>query len=296
MSSFSSEQRKGVIFALSAYLIWGLLALYLKQIKAASPFEILIHRVLWGTPICLILLWHQKKMKETLTVFFSAKIKWLALSSFLIATNWLIYIWAINNSHMLQVSLGYYINPLLNVLLAVIFLKERMQNLQKIALLFALLGVSIFAVKLSVLPLIALSLAISFGLYGLIRKMAPVDSLIGLSIEVFLLLPFCLAGLFWFLHTGELKFGHDLKLSLLLPLSGPLAVFSLLLFVAGARRIRYSTMGVLQYISPTCNFLLAVFLYGEIFTITHAVTFSLIWIGVILYLTSMRRLRITQTT
>jgi chloramphenicol-sensitive protein RarD len=210
-------------------------------------------------------------------------IKLLIASALLIAFNWLVYIWAIGANHILETSLGYFLNPLVNVLMGVLLLKERLTRAQGLAVGLAAIGVSVLAIGAASGLWISIALALSFATYGLLRKIAPVESLEGLAIETVLLAPFAAIYLFWLGSQGTLKFGTEADLSLLLALGGIITALPLLLFAAAARRLRYSTLGVLQYIAPTIQFLLAILVYGERLTTAHLICFACIWGGLAIY-------------
>lgn len=282
-----SEAVSGVICAGSAFLIWGLGPVYWKALRAVPSLEVTVHRVVWSSVFLLV--WiiigrrrHEffnalKDLRIFLTLLLTAVILWL---------NWLLYVWAINNDYMLQGSLGYYINPLVNVLFGVLFLRERLRRAQVLAVLLAGVGVVYLTVSYGEFPWIALALAASFGLYGLIRKVAPVGALIGLSVEILLLTTPAAAYLIYLAATGSGSFAHgSIPIDLLLLGTSVLTAVPLTLFTAGARRINLTTLGLLQYIAPTGIFLLAVFYYHEPFTQAQVRTFIIIWTALVIYST-----------
>jgi chloramphenicol-sensitive protein RarD len=278
------EARKGVAFGLSAYLLWGFLPVYFKLLGEVLPTEVVAQRVLWSVLFLAGLIAARSRWLQLRTALADPRaLGILAVSALLIGANWLIYIWAIGARHVLETSLGYFLNPLVNVVMGVLLLKERLTRAQGLAVGLAALGVSVLAVKAVAGLWISLSLAATFATYGLLRKIAPVESLEGLTIETLLLAP--MAGLYlaWLGTQGGQKFGTELDLSLLLALGGVVTAVPLLLFAAGARRLRYSTLGVLQYVAPTIQFLLAVLAYGEPLTTAHLVCFALIWTGLAIY-------------
>lgn len=257
---------------------------YLKAVSAAPVLELLSHRVVWALVVVLLLLWRRGEahalraalgQRRTLAV--------LGASTVFIALNWSIYIYAVVTSRMLEGSLGYYINPLVNVLLGVAVLGERLAPLQRVAVGLAGAGVLWMALGVGHFPWISLALAVSFGLYGLARKMAPVGSLVGLGVETLLLLPFAFGYLVYQLASGRAVFlsGRP-ALDALLVLAGPATAIPLLFFAGAARRLDLSTLGFLQYLSPTCQLLLAVFVYGEPFDRRRLLAFALIWAGLAL--------------
>lgn len=277
--------RRGLIYALAAFVLWGVAPAYFKLIQQVPPAEIIVHRILWSCLLMALVLglsrrfvgWHRlREQPRTVAT--------LALTALLISGNWLVFVYAVNSGRMLDASLGYYINPLINVLLAVLFLGERLRPLQSAAVLLALLGVAYQVYELGRLPWIALVLAFSFGFYGLLRKRVPLDALNGLGVETALVAPLALIyfALLW--QQGTLQFGHvSLRLDLLLAAAGVVTTIPLALFAAGAQRLPYTTIGFLQYLSPSIGMVLAVAFYGEHFSAGHAVTFGLIWTGLALF-------------
>ncbi len=280
-----NESAAGAAFGASAFLIWGLSPLYWKMLQSIPALEIIMHRIVWSFVFLLPIVLLQKRGREMLRVFSEpATLFMLLCTSLFIALNWLIYIWAVNHGHVLQASLGYYINPLVNVLLGMIFLKERLRPFQKLAVLLAGAGVLCLTLYYGKFPWIALTLAFSFGIYGLIRKMASVGSLTGLTVETLLLsVPAVIyLGSLKIKHTGaflEMGFCTDLFLMG----AALVTALPLLLFTIGTRRLHLSTVGFLQYIAPSCMFLLGIFVYGEAFSNIQLLTFCMIWSALILY-------------
>ena len=261
--------------------------MYWKELKSVPPLEIIAHRVAWSFFFLLPLIVLQRQWAEFAAILKNLRILLILLTSaLLVAANWLIYVWAVNNDHLLQASLGYYINPLVNVVLGMVFLKERLRLPQVIAVLLAAAGVLYLTVQYGRFPWIAISLAMSFGLYGLIRKMAPVSSLVGLAVETLLLSLPAIGYLFYldFQGTGSL-FRISLNLDLLLIGCAPLTAIPLLFFTAGAKRLYLSTVGLMQYIGPSGMFLLAVFYYHEPFSTAQVWTFVMIWSALAIYST-----------
>ena len=247
--------------------------------------EILGHRVVWSAVFLVILLAFSGQLSAAKAVFADRRVILpLCATTVLISINWFTFIWGVNAGFLLEVSLGYYINPLINVVLGILFLGERLRPWQIFAVALAALGVLNLTWSLGSFPWIALTLALTFGFYGLLRKVMPAEALVGLGVETVLLTPVALAFLAW-LSLSDTAVAPDLDLAgwVLLILVGVVTAMPLLLFTAGARRLRYSTMGVLQYIGPTGHFLLAVFVYDEPFTVTHLVAFACIWIALVVY-------------
>lgn len=276
---------EGIVAALGAYVAWGVLPVYWKSVQAVPALEIVCHRVVWSFAfLVLVLAWkgHWKWLRRA-RARPAVLIPFLGSSS-LLALNWLTYIWAVNAGHVVDTSLGYFINPLVSVLLGVLFLRERLRLWQWVAIGIAGLGVSYLTLSHGAFPWIALTLAITFGLYGLLRKTAPLGSLEGLSLETaFLFLP-ALAVLLSREWMGSGSFGHTGTVtSGLLALTGVVTALPLLWYAYGARRVTLTTLGILQYLCPTLQLLLGVLVYGEAFTQARMVGFGAIWIALILY-------------
>lgn len=284
-----AETRTGLFAATGAYFLWGFLPLYFKLLGTTDPMIILAHRIVWSAPTALLLIAAAGKGRELVGLWGQPRVLLTLLASSLaIAANWTIYIWAVTHHEVLAGSLGYYINPLIVFLFAAFFFGERFRPMQLVAVGLASAGVLNQTLVVGQFPWISLSLAISFAVYGAIRKTTPVDARIGFGIEALWLTPAALIYLFAFLPPGAQAFGEgDAGHVALLVLAGPLTAAPLILFAMGARRLRLSTIGILQYIAPSLQFLLALWL-GEPFTPGHAVTFALIWTGVILFTVSGR--------
>ncbi|MEA3046347.1 MAG: chloramphenicol-sensitive protein RarD [Sphingomonadales bacterium] len=285
MTNDHGNQRAGLLFGLGAYLLWGVLPLYFKLLKSVSPTEIVAHRILWSLVLLaiLVLLWRRWPAIRAAAAT-SRILMTLAVTALLIAINWLIYIWAVLNGHVLAGSLGYYLNPLVNVLLGVVLLKERLTRGQAAAVALAALGVAVLALRAADGLWISLALALSFGLYGFIRKIAPVDALEGLTIETAMLAPVSLVWILWLQQQGQCGFAaYDSATTALLVLGGAVTAIPLLLFNAAAKRLPYSTLGFLQYIAPSIQFLLAVLVFGETFSPAHALCFAAIWSALLIF-------------
>jgi chloramphenicol-sensitive protein RarD len=271
--------------AVGAYFIWGFLPVYFNLLKSVPPLEVVSHRVVWSVLLLLTMLYFRKRLAalwEALTT--RRMLVPMIGSALLIGANWLIYIWAVTNGHIAAASLGYFLNPLLNVLLGFLFLKERLTRWQAFAVALAGAGVAILATGALEALWISLSLALTFGFYGLIRKVAPVGPMVGLASETIILLPAAVAALWWWSAAGTGHFGAlGPATDALLIAGGVVTAVPLLLFASAARRMRYATIGLIQYIGPTIQFLLAIFLYKEALTTTHLLTFPLIWAGLVIY-------------
>ncbi len=273
---------KGLALGVGAYVVWGLLPLYFHALKGVPALQVLAHRVLWSVVLLAITVVALRRARTIRAAARGRTLLLLAASAALIAVNWLVYIWAVQHNHVLEASLGYFINPLFNVALAVAVLGERLRRWQGIAIGVAGLGVAILAASGGGSLWISLILAVTFGLYGLLRKVAAIDALGGLAVETLMLAPIAL-GLVWQASAaGTGSFGHSLGTDLLLIASGAVTAAPLLMFAAAARRMPYATLGLIQYIAPTLQFTVAVLL-GEPVRPVHLLTFGLIWAGCALY-------------
>jgi len=276
--------RMGILAGLAAYFIWGIAPLYFKAVSEVPLWEVLAQRVFWSLVVCLVLLAILRRWSELKAAIVNPKTRRaLALSTALITVNWSIYIWAVAEGRVLESSLGYYINPLLNVALGVLVLKEKLSRFQAIAVGLAGLGVLNQAVALGHLPWVALSLGISFALYGLVRKRAPVESLVGLTVETGIVAPLALGYMVWLGATGHSSYGDAWTTDLLLVGLGPLTAIPLLMFALAARRLKLTTLGFLQYMAPTLQFILALTVWREAFTWVQGITFGLIWTALLFY-------------
>lgn len=276
--------RGGVIAALTAFTFWGLVPIYYKGLQAVSVWEVLAHRVIWSVPILLLFLairdggkfW--KKLRLPLK-----SIAWLVLSGLTISVNWLVFVWAVANDHVLDTSLGYFGTPVINVLFGYLFLKERLPTLQVIAVIVAAVGIIYLAWYMGRPPWIALTLALSFAFYGLLRKSLKVGPMLGLLWETALMFLPALAYLIWLSSQSSQQFLHvSVGIDLLLVGSGLATVLPLIWFNMAAQKLSLSILGFFQYIAPSMSFLLAVYLYGEQFTAGHAVAFTCIWLALVL--------------
>jgi chloramphenicol-sensitive protein RarD len=276
---------KGLAATAAAFAIWGLLPLYLHPLHQVSSVQVIAHRILWS---CVLVLGWMAARGELAglraTLANRGIVRRLALSAALLTLNWLVYVWAVMNGHVIESSLGYFINPLVNVLLGVVVLSERLTPLRWIAIALAASGVAYLTLAAGRPPWIAITLALSFGTYGLIRKVVKVESLPGLATETLLLLPVAALYLIWCEFTGRGALGHmGPGIAALLIGTGPLTAISLFLFAFGARLLPYSTVGVLQYIAPSLQLACGVFAFHEPFERTRAIGFALIWTALLLY-------------
>lgn len=294
--SKTEEAASGVIYALLAYGLWGFSPIYFKAIHYVPALDVLGHRVIWSAIFLLVLLALRRRLGEIADVLRDfSKLRWLLVSAVLISANWGVYIFSVQSGRILEASLGYYINPLVSVFLGMLFLKESLRPWQWVAIALAGAGTLNLVVSAGVVPWLSLFLAFSFGFYGLVRKAAPVGPLLGLFVETLLVAPVALAWLFWLNATGQGAFGHvDRFTDLMLVAASLVTALPLLWFTNGAKRLPLSTMGMFQYIAPTTQFFLAVFVYGEIFTLAHGVTFGLIWFALGLYTLDVLRVQRKQ--
>ncbi|MBQ4856740.1 EamA family transporter RarD [Pseudoalteromonas carrageenovora] len=277
--SMENEQRKGGIFACLAFLMWGLAPIYFKQIQHVSAFEILTHRVVWSVVFLVLVVSVLKYWDKVKRIVVQPKIMlMLVITSSILGFNWGLFIWAVNNNHMLDASLGYYINPLLNVLLGMLFLGERLRKLQGFAVFLAFAGVVLQLVSFGSFPVVAFSLATSFAIYGLLRKKLPVEALPGILLEALILLPVAL--IYWWVMaptaTSDLVV-NDWHTNVLLISAGIITTLPLLCFTGAAKRLQYTTLGFFQYIGPSLMFMLAVVFYDEVFDAERVITFACIW-------------------
>lgn len=278
------DQSVGLLSGLGAFLAWGLVApVYFKMLGGTGAVEIVAHRVVWTVILVGGVVLATQPMARVVTAVGSWKrLGIFVVTTLLVSSNWTLFIYAIGSGQMVQSSLGYYINPLVNVVLGVVFLGERLSRQQIVAVLIATAGVGYLVLSYGVVPWLALALALTFGFYALVRKKAAIDPLIGLLVETALLVPPAVVYLLWLGAQGSFLthgIGHDL----LLMLSGPMTAVPLILFMMAASRLKLSTVGLLQYIGPTGQLLLGVLVYGEHFGSAHAVAFACIWLALMVY-------------
>jgi len=280
----NSQTKAGVFFALAAYTMWGVAPIYFKALSSFPAAEVLMHRVVWSAIVLFVLIVGLRHIYKVKIALCSAKVmKTLLLAGLLLALNWLLFIWAVNNDYLLEASLGYYINPLINVFLARLFLGEHLRTMQKLAVGVALCGVLVLVFNYGQLPWIALTLAISFSIYGLLRKQVQVDSMPGLFIETMMMLPAAIIYWIWFAELSQNMTALSNTMVILLVSAGIVTTAPLLCFTAAARRIRYSTLGFFQYIGPSIMFCLATFLYHEPLTQARLLSFIFVWSGLIIF-------------
>jgi chloramphenicol-sensitive protein RarD len=277
--------KKGILYAIIAYLMWGLFPLYWKQLETIPALQLIGHRIGWSFILLLLVILVTQQWQAFRKVAFEPKIlRIYLLAAVLISINWFTYVWAVNNGFVVETSLGYYINPLFTVLLGVIVFREHLRPIQWLPIGLAALGVLYLTFTYGSLPWIALTLAISFGLYGLIKKTAPLNSLYGLTLETGLLFLPAIAFLLFSEFTGQGAFLHSsLQDNWMMVGAGLVTTIPLLFFASAAPRVPLTTIGILQYINPTMQFLLGVLLYKEPFTHDRLIGFSLVWLGLIFF-------------
>jgi chloramphenicol-sensitive protein RarD len=275
----------GGIGAASGYAFWGLTVIFYKQLTHVPPYEVLAHRTLWSVVLTVGLIFLFKRRAAFFTALTNKRLLLtLTATSLIIGTNWFVFIYSINEERVLETSLGYYINPLISVLIGVAFLSEKLTRPQIAAVVLAAIGVIVMTIDFGAVPWISLFLAVTFAIYGYLRKITNVEPLEGLSIEVIILLPFAIGYLVFMESTQGTALIHEGGWTVfLLILAGPMTVIPLFLFNYGAQRIRLATLGLMQYLAPTVQLVIAVWMYGEALTDTHLVTFGLIWAGLALF-------------
>lgn len=285
-------ERQGVIWAIGAYIVWGVLPIYWKWLDHVPSGEILTSRVIWAFIFTLLFVMFMRNSKllilDIRTLWLNQKAFWsLFFASVLISVNWFLYIWAVNNNHLVETSLGYYINPLISVLLGIVYLKERLTSAQKLAVAIATIGVIILTISYGRFPWLAFALAISFAIYGLMKKTVPLDAIRGLTIETLFIMPFAFIYYVYLLVSDRaILFQDTLQTDVLLILTGVATAVPLVLFAKGAQRIPLYMIGFLQYIAPTSMLFLGVIIYGETFKAIDLLSFSLIWLALILFTVS----------
>jgi chloramphenicol-sensitive protein RarD len=281
-----NENRLGQVYAILAFLFWGAIApIYFKEVSSVEPLEVLIHRIFWSFIILIPLLFITKQVDIfKIIIKDSRKLKYLALTTFFISLNWLVFIWAVTNEKIMETALGYYINPLVSVFLGYVFFGERMTRYQNLAIFIAFLAVLYQLISLGSLPIVSLTLALSFAFYGMIRKKINIGSIVGLFVETLILMPFALLGIYYLMVNDKISFLNSSEyISIMLALGGLITIIPLLLFNGAATRMKLSTLGFFQYIGPTCAFFLAIFVYNEEFNSDKLITFSLIWIALLIF-------------
>jgi chloramphenicol-sensitive protein RarD len=290
LAHYAGPPKGGFALGLAAYGLWGVLPIYFEAIRAVPPIDIVAHRVLWSLPFLAVLVLlggHSPKVRAALRR--PATVGMLILTALLIGTNWLLYVYSVTSGHILAASFGYYLNPLANVLLGRFVLRERLSRLQWTAVGIAGAGIAVIATGALSQLWMSLALCVTFALYGLLRKIVQADALTGLAIETAILFPLAIAWLGWMLVAAQPIFGTSTRDAELLLLAGIVSTTPLLLFTAAAKRLPYSTLGMLQFLAPTLQFLIAVLLYKEPVTLADMVAFPAIWGALVLYVIAMLR-------
>ena len=284
--------KQGIFFGLAAYVLWGILPVYWKALELVSPFEILSSRFMWSCVFVFLLIIFQKKWllftKEVKQVFSNVKIgAAMVAAGITISFNWGTFIWAVNNGHIVETSMGYYINPLVSILFAVVFLRERLDKMQLAAITCAFIGVASMVYSFGKIPWVSLTLAFTFALYGLLKKILPVSALTSIMLETLLITPLALVYEYslWQQRVSFYASGN-LQVIMMLTGAGVVTAIPLLLFTAGARLLPLKIIGFLQYISPTLTLLIGVFVYNEAFTASHLLAFGWIWAALLLFIVS----------
>ncbi len=278
-----AEVRAGVLLGLGAYTLWGVFPVYFKLVAEVAPLEILTHRIVWAVPFGALIIFARRQWPEVGRAVADPRIVgWLALAAVSIAANWLIYIWAVQHDRILESSLGYYINPLMYVVAGIWIFSEKLSRLQLIAVTLATVGVAVLTISLGEFPWVAVSLAALFTAYGVIRKQAPVGAMPGLFVETVLLFLPALAYMLWLGGQQRLEFGNEAGMSLLLLSAGPITVVPLVLFAFAAKRLELITIGFMQFLGPTLQFLLGLW-YGERLTTAHVICFGFVWAAVVVF-------------
>lgn len=287
--------KQGIFFGLAAYVLWGILPVYWKALELVSPFEILSSRFMWSCVFVFLLIIFQKKWllftKEVKQVFSNVKTGAVMVAAGItISFNWGTFIWAVNNGHIVETSMGYYINPLVSILFAVVFLRERLDKMQLAAITYAFIGVASMVYSFGKIPWVSLTLAFTFALYGLLKKILPVSALTSIMLEILLITPLALVYEYSLWQQGVSFYASgNLKIILMLTGAGVVTAIPLLLFTAGARLLPLKIIGFLQYISPTLTLLIGVFVYNEAFTASHLLAFGWIWAALLLFIVSQLR-------
>lgn len=288
----NEDSPKGLVLAIAAYLMWGFLPLYMKALATVPVLEVLAHRVVWSVPVAgAILIWLGRTADLRAALRSPRMIGMAALTAGLISVNWAIYVWSIQSGQALEAALGYYINPLFSIFLGAVLLGERMTRAQVAAIALAAAAVAVLTWEAGRVPLVALGLTVSWGFYAYLKKRLPLGPNQGFMLEVLILSPLALGFLLWTGAQGGLVFGADAGLTGLLLLAGVVTAVPLMVYANGAKLLRLSTIGILQYIAPTMIFLTAVFVFGEEFGTARAVAFPMIWAALVIYTGSMLRRR-----
>ncbi|RNF33625.1 EamA family transporter RarD [Paracoccus methylarcula] len=290
-AAINSDSPRGFAFALSAYVLWGVLPLYMKALAHIPPMQVIAHRALWALPIAAAVLIWQRRGGDVMAALKNPRLLAMAaLTAVLITANWTIYVWAVTNDHALDAALGYYINPLFSVFLGALLLGEKLSRTKMVAIALACAAVVVLTVQAGRLPLVAVGLTLSWGIYAYCKKSLPLGPNQGFTLEVLLLSPFALAYLVWLGVTGQGAWGDGSAFDILMLLGcGPVTAIPLLFYANGAKLLRLSTIGILQYLTPTMIFLTAVFMFNEPFGPARMIAFPMIWAALAIYSVSLFR-------
>lgn len=286
----SGDSPRGFAYAMAAYAMWGLLPLYMKALTHLPPTQVIAHRALWSLPIAAAVLIWQRRSDDVIAALRNPRMLGMAaLTAALISANWIIYVWAVGNDKAIDAALGYYINPLFSVFLGAVLLGEKLNRTKMVAVALAFIAVVVLAIQAGSLPLVAIGLTFSWGFYAYCKKSLPLGPNQGFTLEVLILTPFAVAYLIWMGMTGQQAFGGSTLDFLLLLGCGPVTAIPLLFYANGAKLLRLSTIGILQYTAPTMIFLIAVFWFGEPFDTARKIAFPMIWAALAIYSYSLFR-------
>jgi rarD protein len=281
----ASQGKANIVYPIAAYSLWGILPIYWKVMKQFPAGDILAHRIFWSFLFLAVIISGMRRWSEFREAFTSTKsLLTILVASILISANWLIYIWAVNNNHIVEASLGYYINPLLTILLGIVVLREKSDVWQIVAIVLAFAGVALLSYQFGEVPWIAVSLAVSFALYGLVKKLTKLSPLTGLAAETMMVTPLALGYLYVQVNGTTSAYEHlTYGMIIMILLTGVVTSVPLLLFAQGAKRVSLTTLGFVQYLSPSISLIIGIFIYKEPFTLAYKISFGLIWIALVIY-------------
>ena len=279
-----TEPRKGAVAMVLASIIWGLSAIYYKQLSDTPPLEVLCHRTLWSVIVFIFILRLQDRLQDLKLVFLNKKlILGLFWAAAMISINWFFFIWSVHNDRATEASFGYYIFPLVAVLFGLIFFKEQLSLMKWCSVFLAIFAVTTLAISQNILPFVALVLSVTFGIYGALKKQKNLGPVLSVTTEVILLLPLAITFLLYWHSSGFGSFGKDIETTSLLIFSGPMTAVPLMLFSYAARRVQMTSLGIIQYLNPSLQFLVAVFIFAEPFGVSQGIAFGLIWLALFIY-------------
>ena len=282
-----TEPRKGAVAMVLASIIWGLSAIYYKQLSGIPPLEVLCHRTLWSVIVFIFILRLQDRLQDLKLVFQNKKlILGLLWAAAMISINWFFFIWSVHNDRATEASFGYYIFPLVAVLFGLIFFKEQLSLMKWCSVFLAIFAVTTLAISQNILPFVALVLSVTFGIYGALKKQISLGPVLSVTTEVILLLPLAITFLLYWHSSGFGSFGKDIETTSLLIFSGPMTAVPLMLFSYAARRVQMTSLGIIQYLNPSLQFLVAVFIFAEPFGVSQGIAFGLIWLALFIYTTT----------